>query len=373
MFRAWSSKYWSYVSERMPVFRQQLRNFMADIPVFSFSSMHGRGIVIVAGGPLLEMALTTVQMLRDYGCGLAIEIWHLRSEISSAHLAIFRRLGVSGMEFEQHTTAREMKPVISNVGVRLFQLKSLAVLHSHFEEVLLLDADNTPLRDVEYLFDHPVYKRSHVVIWPDYWKTSPSNPIWDIIGSPPLSDWEQDSGQFMINKRHAWAEVNLLVHFSMGIYPTLMNGEKDALRYVCIALRSECHMIQTRVVPVGMMKPNGRMCGHTMLQHDFDGEAVFVHHNMVKTHAGSIGVNFKHKMAANPGYEAQVRTAATFSLALPSGFEIYCFELQGMMHPFFDTAVSIVDSGLGSFEETFAVILARMARVTDSRQKLGNH
>jgi alpha 1,2-mannosyltransferase len=33
------------------------------------------------------------------------------------------------------------------------------------------------------LWNAPAYKRLGAMFWPDYWKTSPVNPIWAIIGS----------------------------------------------------------------------------------------------------------------------------------------------------------------------------------------------
>ena len=43
----------------------------------------------------------------------------------------------------------------ANVGKRLFQLKPLALLYTDLEDVLLLDADNTPITDPTFLFDDP--------------------------------------------------------------------------------------------------------------------------------------------------------------------------------------------------------------------------
>ena len=174
----------------------------------------------------------------------------------------------------------------------------------------------------------------------------------------------------MINKRKAWAEVNLLVHFSSGFYMQLINGEKDSLRYVCHALGSSCHMIEARVVPVGMLKPNGRLCGHTLLQHDFDGQALFVHHNMVKTRAGSVGVNFKHMMVPKHGLSRGVRAVATPALTLDTGVKLNCFELQGVMYPFFDDATDIIESHLDSFATAYLSELQNTSlRLSDTAQE----
>ncbi|NNU33107.1 hypothetical protein HK413_00955 [Mucilaginibacter sp. S1162] len=33
------------------------------------------------------------------------------------------------------------------------------------------------------MFDSVEYKKSGAIFWPDYWKTTPSNPIWKIVES----------------------------------------------------------------------------------------------------------------------------------------------------------------------------------------------
>ena len=47
-----------------------------------------------------------------------------------------------------------------------WELKAYALLHSRFREVLLLDADNVPVRNPEYLFDTPDYTAAGTLFWP---------------------------------------------------------------------------------------------------------------------------------------------------------------------------------------------------------------
>ncbi len=55
-------------------------------------------------------------------------------------------------------------------------------------------------------------------------------------------------------------------------------------------------MMAFPVLPVGMLQADSTFCGHTMLQHGFDGDPLFVHHNMVKTRAQAVGISFAFKM-----------------------------------------------------------------------------
>ena len=109
------------------------------------------------------------------------QLWALKNEVSVRDRQTCNHLGVTVCIFEDFVKKRELKQIDSNVGLRLFQLKPLAILHSSFEEVLLIDADNTPVVDPSFLFDHPQYTASTAVFWPDYWKTHSGNPIWNLM------------------------------------------------------------------------------------------------------------------------------------------------------------------------------------------------
>jgi alpha 1,2-mannosyltransferase len=91
----------------------------------------------------------------------------------------------------------------SNVGARPFQLKPMALMYTDLEEVLLIDADSTPLRDPTFLFDDARYLAAGTVFWPDYWVTANENPIWDVLGIAPSRQLEQESGQLLVNKAKA--------------------------------------------------------------------------------------------------------------------------------------------------------------------------
>ena len=75
----------------------------------------------------------------------------------------------------------------SNVGFRKFQLKPYALLFTDLEEVMIIDADNTPIKDPAFLFDDKEYRKVGSLFWPDYWKTHPENPIWQLTGIAMVS------------------------------------------------------------------------------------------------------------------------------------------------------------------------------------------
>ena len=62
--------------------------------------------------------------------------------------------------------------------LRGWELKSFALLHSRFAEVLLLDADNVPVRNPEYLFETPRFQETAAVLWPDRGRMTVGHVIW---------------------------------------------------------------------------------------------------------------------------------------------------------------------------------------------------
>ena len=288
----------------------------------------GRGIVIVGGGKLLRSCLATIKLMRNMGVTLPIELWHKKDEMTQAQVDLFTPHNVKCKTFEGYVQRHLLEPVQTLGGPKLFQLKPLAILHSSFEEVLLIDADNTPTRNIEYLFDHPIYQSSGAVFWPDYWKTSLESPIWQLMDVPPVDMWEQESGQLLINKRKGWLALNLCVHMNSEFYMKLLNGDKDTFRFAWMATHTDFHFIETRMNPCGMLGDNGQFCGHSMLQHDFDGEPLFVHHTMAKDAFGSLGMQFDKEMVAVPEESGYVRAFPAGFVQRSSGPKPYCHNLQ---------------------------------------------
>ena len=93
-----------------------------------------------------------------------------RNPMAGAWPAAFSRLNTTLRYFEDvipRSALAQLQPPLGGGGDmnggggdsngRPFELKLLAVLASDFEQVLLLDADNLPLRDPSDLFTWPAY------------------------------------------------------------------------------------------------------------------------------------------------------------------------------------------------------------------------
>lgn len=356
-FNAWSSRHWAKSESEVASRTLEWTSFLRALPDYPLDRFSGRGIIVVAGGKYLESALVLIKMLREMNCALRIQVWHLgEAEMPASHKMLLEPYNVETMNFEDYVSAEALAPIQANVGMRLFQLKPLAILHSDLEEVLLLDSDNCPTRNPAYLFDDANYQKVGTVFWPDFWKTSQENPIWKIIGQEPTNTWEQESGQILIRKSTAWKAINLCVHFNTEFYMRLLNGDKDTFRFAWLAADVDFLMIDTWPTPVGTMKQlsstSQGFCGHTMLQHDFDGRPLFVHHNQLKEAALDIGQNFRYQKFA----PANVRFKAVpvIGLQLANGGTLPCIDIQGTWDSNVDDDMCIVNTtGLDNFEKKY--------------------
>jgi alpha 1,2-mannosyltransferase len=357
-FNAWSSRHWPTAISQTEVRKDDWKGFLEALPAYPAAKYSDRGIIVVAGGRYLEPALVMIKMLRQSGCNLRIQVWHVgKEEMRDVHRQLLQPYNVETRDFHDFVGDEMLKAIQANVGMRLFQLKPLALLHTDLEDVLLLDSDNCPLADPTYLFEEPEFKKTGTIFWPDYWKTSQQNPIWNIIGKPPENSWEQESGQLLLHKPSAWRAINLCVYFNSEFYMKLLNGDKDTFRFSWMAADVPYKMIETWPTPIGTLKElhsnEAGFCSHTMLQHDLQGNPLFVHHNQLKHASLENGQNFRFKkVPSDPS--SHYRAVPVTGLQLTTGEVLPCIDVQGEGNPLIEgDKCSVSESGLRDFEQRY--------------------
>src|SRR5262249_36798917 len=172
-------------------------------------------------------------MLRRMGCRLPIEMWHFgHYELDAFMTELVRPLDVT-------TWTHWLSENVTQFACFSGSIKPYALLHSSFEEVLLLDADNVPLTNVEILFDEPAFRETGALFWPDKTPISASNPIWTICNLPYREETSFESGQMLIAKRTAWRALNRTVHMNANsdYFYQYLQGDKDCFQ---IAWRIAC-------------------------------------------------------------------------------------------------------------------------------------
>lgn len=249
--------------------RKVADRFVDSIPPYPLGRYQGRGIAICAGGRYLPCAWVCIRMLRELGCQLPIELWQLRqTEITESFQAALMELDVRCVNAAH---VRQQYPVRHLKG---WELKPYAILHSRFEQVLFLDADNVPLVDPEFLFEIPQYKETGAVFWPDFGNLPVDRLIWRICGVKWRDEPEFESGQILVNKRRCWRALQLTMHLNehSEFYYQHIWGDKETFHMAWRMLNQPYAM--TRHRPESL---SGAMC-----QHDFSGRRIFQHRNSAK-------------------------------------------------------------------------------------------
>ncbi|HYE56081.1 MAG TPA: hypothetical protein VD996_14630 [Chitinophagaceae bacterium] len=237
----------------------------------------GRGIVTCAGGvKYLTCAWVCITMLRKLGCTLPVEMWYTDNEINQEMKDALAELKVECKDVKDYN--RKYR------GLKGFALKPFAILNSSFKEVLFLDADNNCVADPTYLFETDAYKMHGAIFWPDCRMIDKNNPIYTIVDYDDYNSYEQESGQLLIDKERCWTELNLCMYFNTKpqTFYKLLYGDKDTFRFAWIALRTPFHMISKPVGFCGFRDRDKGFCNTTLVQHDPDGNILFLHRNWFK-------------------------------------------------------------------------------------------
>jgi len=232
----------------------------------------GRGIVICGGGArYFTNAWVCINMLRDTGCTLPIEFWFLgKAEMDEQMIALLKPLGVRCVDALQ---VRKHRPVRRLGG---WEVKPYAIINSSFREVLLLDADNVPLVNPEFLFESEEFREHGAVFWPDY--EFPHDPrgrkIWRSCGLRPPNEREFETGQVLVDKERCWRALALTLWFNENsdFYYQYVHGDKETFHLAFRKVKQPYHLVRTPIAPLE----------RTMCQHDFQGQRVFQHRNCDK-------------------------------------------------------------------------------------------
>jgi len=261
----------------------------------------GRGIVVVGGGEkYLPGTYVLLRMLRHLGCTLPIEVWHLGLKEMpvewGSRLAQYVGHGGAIRDAYRVADALEQEGRITRaspgmpVAATLYgwESKLFALQWSRFEEVLLLDADNMPVRDPAFLFDEPEYQRHGAVFWPDYHANWPEERVmwyavhadtWRAFGIPESEyrvDREHETGQILVDKRRCWNALTLTNWYMQNgrnFYFKFQLGDKDVPHMAWRKLRQEFALAPA----LNQIDDLGGLA-----QTDFQGNRLFQHRIMAK-------------------------------------------------------------------------------------------
>lgn len=249
--------------------RAACERFIRRIPPCP-NAFRGRGIVICGGGTrYFTNAWVCLNMLRRLGCALPVQLWHRGAfEMEEAMKAIVAPLGAECVDAHE---LRQRHPVRRLGG---WELKPYAILRCPFQEVLLLDADNVPVRSPEYLFETSQFERTGAIFWPDYGREDKADPVWVSCNVSRPEGVEFESGQIVVDKHRCWEALCLCLWFNENsdFYYQYLHGDKETFHLAFRKLKKEFSFVPK---PIHSLEA-------TMCQHDFEGNRLFQHRNMDK-------------------------------------------------------------------------------------------
>jgi hypothetical protein len=238
---------------------------------FPADRFDGRGVVICAGGvQMFVNAYVLVRVLREVvRCALPIELWHLGpGELSPVMRRLLEPFGIELVDAYALSAANQRWIADG------WQLKPYAVLNSRFREVLLLDADQVPVRDPAEIFQWPPYLETGALFWPDIVDLVAENPVWQMCGLTPRRCTSLESGQMLIDKSRQWKALHATLHLNEAadIFYQLVYGDKDT--FLLGWLLTEA--------PHALVPHQPFTDSRCLTQRDFAGEPMFQHRTLAK-------------------------------------------------------------------------------------------
>ena len=278
---------WANVNE---AHRVMARRFAATLKNPRTEYPRERGIVIAGGGlKYFPSVWVGVNLVRHFGCELPIQLWYLgKGEVDPYMRRLLAPFGVACVD------AREVEKEHPCRILCGWELKPYATLHAPFAEVLFLDADCGPCRDVTEVFTWPEYLEKGAVFWPDYACWQLKRDVWEIFDIPDVAArWQSEtafeSGQYLVNKNRCWRELRMALWYAehSDFVFRVVYGDKECFHLGWRKLGSDYAMPS---------KPPG-WNQHTIVQWDFRGEQMFNHRCQDKWKLG--GGNKRNDSLAN--------------------------------------------------------------------------
>lgn len=285
--------------------------FLNDLPRELPSGIYNEGtsgIVYVGGNQYTWLALMSIMNLRHIGSTLPIEVLIPKFEEYELNICseIFPKYNAKCIYLpklvgEEVSNTHEFKG---------YQYKSLALALSSFENVLLLDADNTPVVKPEIFFGSNPFLETGLVLWPDFWKRSTHPKFYNIINfkidsskrrdrgyveygekvkpvapegvvllhqlDHTLPDPSTESGQLLISKRKHIQTILLVLYYNTYgpkyYYPLLSQGaagegDKETFIAAAHALRRNYYPVRKHVTALGRFR-HGEFFGSAMGQYN---------------------------------------------------------------------------------------------------------
>ena len=221
-----------YINRSIRITRLYI-NMNREFPIRSYN---GKGIITASSKKFMFQTLVSLNMLRDQGCDLPIELFYADDEEldEADKVCLELTLNVTCINIQ---TIQEFK----DYNARNFSIKAIALYLSSFDETLWMDADIIPLMNFEDLFKHEHYTTHHHIFFNDIFaydryenaKTKSTRELYKTFdvsiqsGTP-----ETDSGLYVIHKSKfpiEFVPTNMSLNTNPNTYQHVY-GDKELYR-----------------------------------------------------------------------------------------------------------------------------------------------
>ncbi|WIA34715.1 hypothetical protein OEZ86_013026 [Tetradesmus obliquus] len=268
-----------------------------------------RGILIVAGGRHQFLnAYILLQLLRHptINCSLPAELIYYgpseydveTAELMTAHAAK-TNTQLAIMDGSEAAAEMDLEPHLPTVHLTGFRTKVHALAFvTTFDQVLLLDSDNTPLADPTYLFESAEFTTFGNLLWLDFWTNQWMQPgLYSLLGLDV--PWEvnpefraSEAGQLLLDRVQHYDVLEWLwllnTHSSSGV-PGVREagvvgrsiwGDKDTYLIAFQLAGKEQYVTEVPHYPLqALSRPveAGMFVHAGMMQRGLHGEVMFLH------------------------------------------------------------------------------------------------
>jgi len=264
VFHAASSPKWSQLSDETEFRRFRIDHIASTVPAFPASSFGGRGVVMAVGvNSDVSSAYASILKLRATGNLMPVEVFH-NGAISETSKAEFEEL--AGVSVRVLSESDEVTMVPS------------AVVESSFVDVLYLSPRTFAIENPAALFESEEFTSTGLVMWPSLYKTSPSNPIWSMLGAACVDAHEQTAAAILLNKEQAWSALHMATHLRGSFYQSMVNGDDSVLHFGALATSTKAafapasQAVGTHYTIAG----SRQFCAHSMVLSSLSGSPMFL-------------------------------------------------------------------------------------------------
>ncbi|CAN3355917.1 alpha-1,2-mannosyltransferase Mnn2p [Diutina catenulata] len=270
------------------------------------------GIVIIGGGKYSWLGYMALKNLRNLGSALPVEFILPTSNDYDLEKHLCENI-LPKLNAKCVLVSEILGPLVSKSWkFKSYQYKSLALVASSFQNVLMLDSDNFVMCNPDYLLKSELFREKGLITWPDYWRRQISPKWYDIVGvevnnnrrvrynrvplktSPgdnvsdeeadlipyhemegSIPDMSTESGQLAINKKTHSKTILLSLYYNAygpGLYYRMFSqgqageGDKDTFIAAAHVVKDSYYQVHTGIGTSGYFDSNGDFHGVAMAQ-----------------------------------------------------------------------------------------------------------